>query len=109
MASNARSPNAKTPRTEAEGSRIRGSIKRGRPLHFYFEGLEIGGFEGETVAGALLAAGIRTLRRAEISGDPRGLFCGMGVCFECRMMIDGQPNTRACMTTVRPGMRVRTG
>ena len=95
-------------RTQAEGSRIARGVKRGRPLHFYFEGLEIGAFEGETVAGALLAAGIRTLRHAEIGGDPRGLFCGMGVCFECRMMIDGRPNTRACMTPVRRNMRVRT-
>ena len=83
-------------------------VRRGPPLQFYFEGLEIGAYQGETVAGALLAAGIRTLRHAEIGGDPRGLFCGMGVCFECRMMIDGQPNVRACMTPVRQGMHVRT-
>lgn len=84
-------------------------VKRGRPLQLYFEGMEIGAFEGETVAGALLAAGIRTLRHAETGGDPRGLFCGMGVCFECCMMIDGRANIRACMTPVRQGMRVRAG
>ena len=98
----------KIQRPEAEGSRIKEGVRRGRPLNFYFEGLEIGAFEGETVAGALLAAGIRTLRHSEIGGAPRGLFCGMGVCFECRMMIDGQPNIRACMTPVRPAMRVRS-
>lgn len=93
---------------EAEGSRIQEGVKRGRSLYIYFEGLEIGAFEGESVAAALLAAGIRTLRNAEPGGDPRGLFCGMGVCFECRMMIDGRPNIRACMTPVHPGMHVRT-
>ncbi len=97
------------PNAKAEGSRIQQGVKRGRPVQIYFEGLEIGAYEGETVAGALLAAGIRTLRHAEISGEARGLFCGMGACFECRMMIDGRANIRACMTQVRQGMRVRTG
>lgn len=60
---------------------------------------------GQTVAAALLAAGIQTLRHAQ-SGAPRGLFCGMGVCFECRVRIDGLPEQRACMIPARPGLQV---
>ncbi len=90
------------------GYRIEEGVERGPPLQIYYEGLEIQAYQGETVAGALLAAGIRAMRHSEIGGDPRGIFCGMGVCFDCRMMIDGQANVRACITPVRQGMRVRT-
>jgi predicted molibdopterin-dependent oxidoreductase YjgC len=62
---------------------------------------------GDSVASALLAAGIRTLREAT-DGSPRGLFCGIGVCFECLVTIDGSPGRRACMTGVRDGMTVTT-
>ncbi len=91
-----------------QGTRIEAGVRRGAPLRITFEGLEIPAHEGESVAAALLAAGIRTLRHTERNGAPRGLFCGMGICFECRMMIDGRPNLRACMTPVRAGMRVRS-
>jgi predicted molibdopterin-dependent oxidoreductase YjgC len=60
---------------------------------------------GQTVAAALTAAGRRTLRHT-LAGSPRGVFCGMGVCFECVVTIDGLPNQRACMTQARAGMRV---
>ena len=61
---------------------------------------------GESVAAALLAAGVRAWRTAE-DGSPRGLFCGIGVCWECRCIIDGRPNSRACQTEARPGLSVR--
>ena len=60
---------------------------------------------GQTIAEVLLAAGIRTFRYSR-SGFPRGPFCTMGVCFECRMIVDGQPNVRTCMTPAVPGCRV---
>jgi predicted molibdopterin-dependent oxidoreductase YjgC len=60
---------------------------------------------GQTVAAALMAAGRLILRYTD-SGAPRGLFCGMGVCFECLVTIDGVSGRRACMTPARPGMRV---
>ena len=88
------------------GLRLTGGVERGQAFFFHFEGRELTAYPGETVAGALLAAGVRTLRRAEQGGDGRGLFCGMGICFECRMVIDGLPNRRACMTQVTPGMRI---
>jgi predicted molibdopterin-dependent oxidoreductase YjgC len=61
---------------------------------------------GETVAAALLAAGRRIFRHTA-SGAPRGLFCGMGVCFDCLVTIDGLRDQRACMTLARPGMLVQ--
>jgi predicted molibdopterin-dependent oxidoreductase YjgC len=59
---------------------------------------------GETVALAMLKAGIGF--DGELSG--RGLFCGMGSCFECHSEVDGEAHVRTCMVTVRQGMRVRT-
>ena len=61
--------------------------------------------EGETVAAALTAAGITALRRTR-GGEPRGVFCGMGVCHECLVTVDARPGQRACMTEVREGMSV---
>ena len=84
------------------------NIRRGRPLRFTFDGRDLEAFEGETVAAALLAEGYRTLRRTSGRGAPRGLFCGMGVCFDCLVQIDGRPNRQACLTRLRDGMRVET-
>jgi hypothetical protein len=65
-------------------------------------------YEGETVAAALLADGRRAFRRTVRRGEPRGLLCGMGVCFDCLVRVDGRPNVRACQTPVAEGMRVET-
>lgn len=64
-------------------------------------------YPGETVATVLLAAGRRIFRRTAHAA-PRGLFCGMGVCYDCLVTVDGQPDVRACMTTVQPGMVIET-
>jgi len=63
---------------------------------------------GDTVAVALLAAGIAAFRTTPVSAVPRGPYCMMGACFECLVEIDGQPNRQACMTRVAPGMRIAT-
>ncbi len=62
---------------------------------------------GTTVAAALLAAGV-TAFRYSVTGEPRGPLCGMGICFECRVTIDGVPHCRSCQTLCRPGMAVVT-
>jgi aerobic-type carbon monoxide dehydrogenase small subunit (CoxS/CutS family) len=62
---------------------------------------------GETIAAALLAAGRRAWRRT-LQDEPRGLFCGMGICFDCTVTVDGVPGVRACMTRVAEGMVVET-
>jgi predicted molibdopterin-dependent oxidoreductase YjgC len=61
---------------------------------------------GQTVAAALTQAGISVFRHTA-TGAPRGIFCGMGVCFDCLVTVDGRPDQRACITPVRPGMQVR--
>ena len=63
----------------------------------------------DTVAAALLAAGIGTFRRLPWSGSPRGPFCGMGVCFDCLVTVDGEAGVQACLTPVRDGMSILTG
>ncbi len=70
-----------------------------------FENRRIECRPGVSVAAALIAAGERVFRDAG-PGDARGLFCGMGVCQECRVLIDGLPGVRACMTSVREAMRI---
>jgi len=63
--------------------------------------------EGVTVAAALLGAGEDAFRDS-VAGSPRGPLCGMGICFECRVTIDGAPGRRACLEPVADGMRVTT-
>jgi predicted molibdopterin-dependent oxidoreductase YjgC len=80
-------------------------IRRGAPVTVTVDGEPMVAYLGESVAAALLADGTATLRTTR-AGAERGLYCGMGVCFECLVMIDGAPNTRACMTWVREGMEI---
>ncbi len=60
---------------------------------------------GESLAAALLAAGITTFRRHPVNGAPRGPFCLMGACYECLVRVDGVDSLQACMLPVREGMR----
>lgn len=62
---------------------------------------------GQTVAAALTEADVATLRHTP-NHAPRGLFCGMGVCFECLVTINDMPEQRACMTMIEPGMKIET-
>ena len=62
---------------------------------------------GSMVSAAILEAGANVFRRS-VSGEPRGPLCGMGICFECRVTIDGEAHCRSCQTLCRNGMDVRT-
>jgi predicted molibdopterin-dependent oxidoreductase YjgC len=62
---------------------------------------------GSTVAAAILNSGGRTFRTS-VNGEPRAPVCGMGICFECRVKVDGVENVRSCMEAVREGMEVVT-
>jgi aerobic-type carbon monoxide dehydrogenase small subunit (CoxS/CutS family) len=79
-------------------------VARGRAVTIYIDGTEVRAFLGETVAAAAIAAGFRALRSSLRVREPRGLFCGIGVCFECLITVDGAVGVRACMTPVAPGM-----
>ena len=62
---------------------------------------------GTMVSAAILKAGVYSFRRS-VSGEPRGPLCGMGICFECRVTIDGERHCRSCQTVCQNGMDVRT-
>ncbi len=76
-------------------------------LNFKFEDKSIQTREGDTVASALLANEITSLRTTPVTGSPRGAFCMMGVCFDCLVEINGASNQQACMTKVQEGMQVK--
>lgn len=63
---------------------------------------------GESVGAVLTNAGVRSWRTTRRRGRPRGLFCGIGICFDCLITVDGTPNQRACLVPVTPGMRLET-
>jgi predicted molibdopterin-dependent oxidoreductase YjgC len=62
---------------------------------------------GSTLSAAVALAGVTAYRRS-VTGEPRGPLCGMGICFECRVEVNGAAHVRSCQTPCEPGMRVRT-
>jgi predicted molibdopterin-dependent oxidoreductase YjgC len=80
----------------------------GQSVTFTFDGREMVAMAGQTLAAALMASGVRSWRDTRVSHSPRGLYCGIGVCYDCLITLNGQPNTRACLVTVRSGDIVRT-
>ncbi len=76
-------------------------------VRFTFDGAAYEGLAGETIAAALTANGVRALRKAR-SGAARGLWCGMGACFECVVTVDGKPEQRACLVKLADGQRIES-
>ena len=77
-------------------------------IKFSFNDREVTGFIGQSVGAALLAQGDRILRKTRFNEKGRGVFCGIGVCFDCLVVIDGISNQRACITEIKAGMKVQT-
>lgn len=75
---------------------------------FSLDGRPVEGREGEPLAAALVAAGIRVFRTMPRTGEARGGYCFVGRCSDCLVIVDGEPNAMACQTPVRHGMRVET-
>ncbi len=86
--------------------RIKLGISRGEPFTIHVNGSPVIAYPGETIAAVLLAQGWRMFRHTPLSGEPRGPFCGMGLCFDCLVTVNGQPNVRACLTLAQPGDQV---
>lgn len=82
-------------------------VERGAPVSIVVDGRTVQTFEGETVLAALWANGLHTLHTTARTREPRGFFCGIGVCFDCLVTIDGIVNLRACLEPVRAGMTVK--
>jgi len=76
-------------------------------IHLTVNGKTLSVAAGTTVAAAVFLAGESIFRRS-VRGEARGPLCGMGICFECRVTIDGEPHCRSCQTLCRAGMEVRT-
>lgn len=86
---------------------ILGTDAGSKTITIYYEDRPIAAREGEPIAAALAAAGIRVHRTTEKTHEPRGVYCAMGRCTDCMMIVDGEPNVRTCITPVRDGMRVQ--
>lgn len=77
-------------------------------ISFQYDGRKLVGYRGDTVAAALLAAGVVSMRTAAVSDGPRGPYCMMGACFDCLVMIDGVGNRQACLVEIEAGMRIES-
>jgi len=87
----------------------RTSPRAGRtPVSFTFDGQPMSADTGQTVAAALIATGRRAWRTTRVEGAPRGMFCGIGVCHDCLVVVNGRPNVRACLAEVHAGDAVTT-
>lgn len=84
------------------------SFSRGRTVTFTYNDRELQGIEGEPIAAALHAAGVRVLSYSPVLHRARGFFCAIGNCSSCLMTVDGEPNVRVCTERLRAGMRVET-
>jgi predicted molibdopterin-dependent oxidoreductase YjgC len=87
---------------------ILGKIEDRKLVTFYFDGTAFTGYEDEPIAMALEACGIKTLRLTKKEHKPRGIFCAIGRCTDCVMVVDGVPNVRTCITKLKDGMQVQT-
>lgn len=83
-------------------------FKKGRLVTFEYDGKILEGYEGEPIAMALKANGIEIHRYTAKLHKPRGIFCSIGRCTDCVMVVDGVPNVRTCMTALKEGMKVQT-
>lgn len=81
-------------------------LGRGPAVEVVIDGRPRTAYLGESVAAAVMADDDELELRTTAGGEPRGLFCGMGVCFDCLVIVDGVPGTRACVTWVSAGMVV---
>jgi sarcosine oxidase subunit alpha len=88
---------------------ILGDLQPSKKIKFIFNNESYTGLEGETIAAALLANGIRTLRYQEETGTPRGIYCNIGHCFECRLTVNNRTGMRACLTAIQEGMEIESG
>ncbi|MDF2547934.1 MAG: pyridine nucleotide-disulfide oxidoreductase [Anaerosolibacter sp.] len=83
-------------------------FQRGKSLQFKFNGQPLNGYEGETIAAALHAAGIKVLSHSHEKHRPRGFYCAIGNCSSCLMVVNGEPNVRICVEMLQEGMEIST-
>ena len=91
-----------------EAHPILGQFEKGPQVEFTFDGKPMQGFEGEPIAVALRSNGVMIHRYTTRRNEPRGMFCAIGRCTDCIMVVNGQPNIRTCVEPLRAGMVVET-
>ena len=77
-------------------------------VFFVFDGEEMKGKQGDTIATALIANGVRSFRVTEKQKSNRGVFCGIGQCSDCLVVVDGVSNIKSCITLLNDGMVIAT-
>ena len=82
--------------------------KKIKKVEIIVDGVAINAYEGEPILAALLANNIKVNRYTMKKHEPRGLFCGIGQCSDCSMVVNGQANVRTCITPVKAGMIIKT-
>ncbi|MEW6624051.1 MAG: (2Fe-2S)-binding protein [Bacillota bacterium] len=87
---------------------ILGREPEGELISFTYDGKAYKGKRGEMIAAALLANNIRIHRYTSKLKEPRGVFCGIGQCTDCIMVVNGVPNVRTCITPLEDGMVIET-
>ena len=86
---------------------ILGLQKDRKEVTIEFDGKKLNAYEGEPIAAALWAVGIRDFQYTKKRKEPRGFFCSIGLCTDCKMIVNGIPNIRACVTLVEKGMKIQ--
>jgi predicted molibdopterin-dependent oxidoreductase YjgC len=87
---------------------ILGKIEKRKEVTIIVDGVKVKALEGEPIAAALVAAGIKVFRHTRKMDAPRRIFCAIGRCTDCVMTVDGNPNVRTCVTAVKDGMEICT-
>ncbi|CAN2202675.1 2Fe-2S iron-sulfur cluster binding domain containing protein [Candidatus Nanopelagicaceae bacterium] len=79
-----------------------------REVSFTFNGISFKGIEGQSIAAALMATGVRELRKTRFEEEPRLIFCGIGICFDCVVVVNGVANQRACLIEISEGAKIES-
>ena len=79
-----------------------------KEVTFTFNGDTFKGVEGQSIAAALMASGVRELRRTRFNEEPRLIFCGIGICFDCVVVINDVANQRACLIEISDGAKIES-
>jgi len=87
---------------------ILGEKANEKMVAFYFNGEQVQGIEGEPIAAALFAAGYKVLHHSHKTNSPRSIYCAIGRCNECRMVVNGRPNVRTCIEPLQAGAKVES-
>lgn len=87
---------------------VLGETKKGEIVKFTYDGKELTGYLGEPIAAALKEAGVMVHRYTKKKHEPRGIFCAIGRCTDCVMVVNGVPNIRTCITPLEEGMVIQT-